>query len=57
MFIIKKMKEKGIEIDMESDLSNFETLSQETRKMENLYVFLKQYEGNKVKIGVARDSD
>lgn len=51
------MKEKGIEIDMESDLSNFETLSQETRKMENLYVFLKQYEGNKVKIGVARDSD
>ncbi|CAK92365.1 unnamed protein product (macronuclear) [Paramecium tetraurelia] len=57
MYVIKKIEESGFVIDLEADLTKLDTLSQETRKMDNLFVFLKQFEQNKHQIALARDSD
>ncbi|CAD8105491.1 unnamed protein product [Paramecium primaurelia] len=57
MYVIKKVEESGFVIDLDADLTKLDTLSQETRKMDNLYIFLKQFEQNKQQIVLARDSD
>ncbi|CAD8125142.1 unnamed protein product [Paramecium sonneborni] len=57
MYVIKKIEESGFIIDLDADLSKLDTLSQETRRMDNLFVFLKQFEQNKQQIIMARDSD
>lgn len=40
------MELDGHIIDLDEDLSNLETLSKETNRMDNLYVFLNNYKKN-----------